>query len=229
MAGPAANVPIAFRETKTCAQTPASPATRLTAATPNSRSPMNAIASPSPNRIQRRRGGAALVRRLDRLPFAGADRRRKTPRDLRIWGCGAHHRPGCALPGTQRICLHSARRPRSASNLPKRWARTGQARPTSVRLRNLDAAIIFAPVGALVPAALAAVRTGGTVVCGGIHMSDIPSFRYDLLWGERTLCSIANLTRKDAAEFMAIAPKVPDTFDDPAIPARTGKRSTGSA
>jgi propanol-preferring alcohol dehydrogenase len=74
---------------------------------------------------------------------------------------------------------------------------------------ELDAAIIFAPVGALVPAALAAVRKGGTVVCGGIHMSDIPSFPYDLLWGERSVCSVANLTRKDAAEFMEIAPRVP--------------------
>jgi len=74
---------------------------------------------------------------------------------------------------------------------------------------ELDAAILFAPVGALVPAALAAVRKGGTVVCGGIHMSDIPSFPYELLWGERTICSVANLTRKDAAEFMAVAPKVP--------------------
>lgn len=74
---------------------------------------------------------------------------------------------------------------------------------------ELDAAIIFAPVGALVPAALAAVRKGGTVVCGGIHMSDISSFPYDLLWGERSVCSVANLTRRDAAEFMAIAPKVP--------------------
>jgi alcohol dehydrogenase, propanol-preferring len=85
------------------------------------------------------------------------------------------------------------------------WAGPSNERPPE----ELDAAIIFAPVGALVPAALAAVRPGGTVVCGGIHMSDIPSFAYDLLWGERTLCSIANLTRKDAAEFMALAPKVP--------------------
>jgi propanol-preferring alcohol dehydrogenase len=73
----------------------------------------------------------------------------------------------------------------------------------------LDAAIIFAPVGSLVPAALAAVRKGGIVVCGGIHMSDIPSFSYDLLWGERTVCSVANLTRKDADEFMKVAPRVP--------------------
>jgi alcohol dehydrogenase, propanol-preferring len=73
----------------------------------------------------------------------------------------------------------------------------------------LDAAIIFAPVGALVPHALRAVRKGGTVVCGGIHMSDIPQFPYELLWGERKVCSVANLTRADAAEFMTIAPKVP--------------------
>jgi propanol-preferring alcohol dehydrogenase len=73
----------------------------------------------------------------------------------------------------------------------------------------LDAAIIFAPVGPLVPAALAAVRPGGTVVCGGIHMSDIPSFPYSLLWGERVIRSVANLTRADAREFMELAPQVP--------------------
>jgi propanol-preferring alcohol dehydrogenase len=74
---------------------------------------------------------------------------------------------------------------------------------------HLDAAIIFAPAGSLVPQALRAVRKGGIVVCGGIHMSDIPQFPYELLWGERQVCSVANLTRKDADEFMAIAPKVP--------------------
>jgi propanol-preferring alcohol dehydrogenase len=73
----------------------------------------------------------------------------------------------------------------------------------------LDAAIIFAPVGDLVPAALAAVKPGGTVVCGGIHMSDIPSFPYELLWHERVLRSVANLTRADAHEFLALAPQVP--------------------
>jgi propanol-preferring alcohol dehydrogenase len=73
----------------------------------------------------------------------------------------------------------------------------------------LDAAIIFAPAGPLVPAALRAVCKGGTVVCGGIHMSDIPSFPYRDLWGERTLCSVANLTRADGREFLDIAPKVP--------------------
>lgn len=73
----------------------------------------------------------------------------------------------------------------------------------------LDAAIIFAPVGSLVPAALAATAKGGTVVCGGIHMSDIPSFPYRLLWEERVIRSVANLTRQDGEEFLAIAPKVP--------------------
>jgi propanol-preferring alcohol dehydrogenase len=73
----------------------------------------------------------------------------------------------------------------------------------------LDAAIIFAPVGALVPAALEAVRKGGVVVCGGIHMSDIPGFPYDILWEERVLRSVANLTRDDARDFLALAPQVP--------------------
>src|SRR6266550_2811612 len=73
----------------------------------------------------------------------------------------------------------------------------------------LDAAILFAPVGLLVPLALRAVRPGGRVVCGGIHMSDIPSFPYDILWGERELVSVANLTRRDAEEFLRIAPQVP--------------------
>jgi propanol-preferring alcohol dehydrogenase len=71
----------------------------------------------------------------------------------------------------------------------------------------LDAAIIFAPVGALVPAALKAVKKGGRVVCGGIHMSDIPSFPYRLLWEERHIVSVANLTREDAREFLSLAPQ----------------------
>jgi propanol-preferring alcohol dehydrogenase len=71
----------------------------------------------------------------------------------------------------------------------------------------LDAAIIFAPVGALVPTALKAVKKGGRVVCGGIHMSDIPSFPYRLLWEERQVVSVANLTRADAREFLTLAPQ----------------------
>jgi propanol-preferring alcohol dehydrogenase len=74
---------------------------------------------------------------------------------------------------------------------------------------ELDAAIIFAPVGELVPAALRAVGRAGIVVCAGIHMSDIPSFSYDLLWGERVLRSVANLTRADALELLDLAPRVP--------------------
>jgi alcohol dehydrogenase, propanol-preferring len=73
----------------------------------------------------------------------------------------------------------------------------------------IDAAIIFAPVGELIPAALAGTRKGGRVVCAGIHMSDIPSFPYRLLWGERSVCSVANLTRADATEFMQVAGAVP--------------------
>jgi propanol-preferring alcohol dehydrogenase len=73
----------------------------------------------------------------------------------------------------------------------------------------LDAALIFAPAGALVPAALRAIRKGGKVICAGIHMSDIPSFAYELLWGERTICSVANLTRADGEEFLPLAARVP--------------------
>ncbi|HJX22133.1 MAG TPA: hypothetical protein VJ454_14150, partial [Steroidobacteraceae bacterium] len=73
----------------------------------------------------------------------------------------------------------------------------------------LDAAIIFASAGELVPAALRAVAKGGTVVCGGIHMSDIPSFPYSILWGERVLRSVANLTRADGNEFLRLAPTIP--------------------
>ncbi|MCP4469150.1 MAG: zinc-dependent alcohol dehydrogenase family protein [Gammaproteobacteria bacterium] len=74
---------------------------------------------------------------------------------------------------------------------------------------ELDAAIIFAPVGKLIPAALRAVRKGGIVVCGGIHMSEIPGFPYTILWGERVLRSVANLTRQDALDFLALAPTIP--------------------
>jgi propanol-preferring alcohol dehydrogenase len=74
---------------------------------------------------------------------------------------------------------------------------------------KLDAALIFAPAGELVPAALRAVAKGGTVVCAGIHMTDVPAFPYELLWGERAVRSVANLTRRDGEEFLAAAPKVP--------------------
>jgi propanol-preferring alcohol dehydrogenase len=92
-----------------------------------------------------------------------------------------------------------------ARRLGAAWAGESGERPPEA----LDAAIIFAPVGELVPAALAAVAPGGTVVCGGIHMSDIPAFPYELLWEERTLRSVANLTRRDGEELLDLAPRVP--------------------
>jgi propanol-preferring alcohol dehydrogenase len=92
-----------------------------------------------------------------------------------------------------------------ARGLGAAWAGDSTARPPE----ELDAAILFAPVGSLVPLALAAVAKGGTVVCAGIHMSDIPAFPYHLLWGERVVRSVANLTRRDGEEFLALAPQVP--------------------
>lgn len=94
---------------------------------------------------------------------------------------------------------------RFARRLGAQWAGGSDTLPPE----PLDAAIIFAPAGPLVPAALQAVAKGGTVVCAGIHMTTIPAFSYDLLWGERTLQSVANLTRQDGEEFMALAPRVP--------------------
>lgn len=92
-----------------------------------------------------------------------------------------------------------------ARELGAEWA--GDARGPAPE--ELDAAILFAPVGDHVPAALRATAKGGTVVCAGIHMSDIPSFPYELLWGERSVRSVANLTRRDGEEFLALAPTVP--------------------
>jgi alcohol dehydrogenase, propanol-preferring len=92
-----------------------------------------------------------------------------------------------------------------ALSLGAAWAGGSDENPPA----KLDAAIIFAPAGELIPQALRAVGKGGAVVCGGIHMSDIPSFPYSILWEERSICSVANLTRRDGAEFMALAPKVP--------------------
>jgi alcohol dehydrogenase, propanol-preferring len=92
-----------------------------------------------------------------------------------------------------------------ARDLGARWAGGSEEAPPE----ELDAAIIFAPVGALVPAALRVVKRGGTVVCGGIHMSDIPAFPYRDLWHERTICSVANLTRRDGEEFLQLAAQIP--------------------
>ncbi len=101
-----------------------------------------------------------------------------------------------------------------ARSLGAAWAGGSDAPPPE----PLDAALIFAPVGALVPAALAATAKGGTVVCAGIHMSDIPSFPYRILWEERVLRSVANLTRADGEEFLTLAPLVPVRTTTTAFP-----------
>jgi propanol-preferring alcohol dehydrogenase len=107
--------------------------------------------------------------------------------------------------------MHAFTRPRDrqaqqfAETLGCVWAGGSDERPPT----ELDAAIIFAPVGSLVPAALRVVRKGGSVVLGGIHMSDIPAFPYEIIWGERVVRSVANLTRKDAVEFLELAPRIP--------------------
>lgn len=92
-----------------------------------------------------------------------------------------------------------------ARSLGAQWAGGSDEAPP----QELDAAIIFAPIGALVPAALCVLKRGGKVVCGGIHMSDIPAFPYRDLWHERSICSVANLTRRDGEEFLALAAQVP--------------------
>jgi propanol-preferring alcohol dehydrogenase len=111
------------------------------------------------------------------------------------------------LAGPARLCVHALGRRGVAVSRPRSdgavWAGNSEETPPE----PLDAAIIFAPVGALVPAALSAVKKGGRVICGGIHMSDIPRIPYRLLWEERQLRSVANLTRADAREFLAIAPQ----------------------
>jgi propanol-preferring alcohol dehydrogenase len=130
---------------------------------------------------------------------------------LGIYGFGAAAHIVTQVARWQRRRVYAFTRPgdaasrRFAKSLGAVWAGDSESSPP----RELDAALIFAPVGALVPAALKAVRKGGTVVCAGIHMSDIPSFPYSLLWGERRLVSVANLTRADAAEFLELAPRVP--------------------
>jgi len=130
---------------------------------------------------------------------------------LGLYGFGAAAHILCQLARHEGREVYAYTRPgddeakRLALELGAAWAGSSDETAPS----GLDAAILFAPVGALVPAALRAVVPGGTVVCAGIHMSDIPSFPYRILWEERSLRSVANLTRRDAEEFLAVAPKVP--------------------
>jgi propanol-preferring alcohol dehydrogenase len=139
------------------------------------------------------------------LVKAGAGKR------LGIYGFGAAAHIVAQVARYQKREIYAFTRPgdeeakRFALGLGAIWAGGSNESPPV----KLDAAIIFAPVGELVPQALSAVGKGGIVVCGGIHMSDIPSFPYSILWEERSICSVANLTRRDGQEFMALAPKVP--------------------
>jgi len=132
-------------------------------------------------------------------------------RRLGIYGFGAAAHIVAQVARFQGRTLYAFTRPgdgaarQFALGLGAAWAGDSTALPPE----PLDAAILFAPVGSLVPAALRAVAKGGTVVCAGIHMSDIPSFPYEWLWGERRIVSVANLTRRDGTEFLALAPKVP--------------------
>ena len=130
---------------------------------------------------------------------------------LGLYGFGAAAHILAQVAGHRGTRVYAFTRPgdmagqRFARALGAVWAGDATAAPP----QPLDAAILFAPVGALVPAALRAVRKGGTVVCGGIHMSDIPAFPYEILWGERVLRSVANLTRRDGVEFLELAATVP--------------------
>ena len=129
------------------------------------------------------------------------------PRTVGIWGFGAAAHLVAQVARFEGREVFAFTRPgdagaqRFARELGAAWAGGSDERPPE----PLDAALVFAPVGALVPAALRSVRKGGVVVCGGIHMSDVPSFPYALLWGERVVRSVANLTRRDGEEFLALA------------------------
>lgn len=139
------------------------------------------------------------------LTMAGEARR------IGIYGFGAAAHIICQVARFQGREVHAFTRPGDvesqafARQLGAVWAGDSDQAPTAL----LDAALIFAPAGALVPPALRGVDKGGTVVCAGIHMSDIPSFPYAILWGERSIKSVANLTRRDGEEFLALAPQIP--------------------
>jgi alcohol dehydrogenase, propanol-preferring len=129
---------------------------------------------------------------------------------LGLYGFGASAHIICQVAAHQGRSVYAITRPGDESGqafareLGATWTGAADELPD-----ELDAAIIFAPAGELVPAALRALAPGGTVVCAGIHMTDIPSFPYEILWGERTLRSVANLTRRDGEEFLELAPRIP--------------------
>jgi alcohol dehydrogenase, propanol-preferring len=146
---------------------------------------------------------------------------------LGLYGFGAAAHILIQVARHQKIEVHAFTRAgdlegqRFARELGAVWAGDAEEAPPE----ELDAAILFAPAGELVPAALRVVRKGGAVVCAGIHMSDIPSFPYSILWGERSVRSVANLTRTDGEEFFRIAPRVPVTTTVHAYPLEEANRA----
>ena len=125
------------------------------------------------------------------------------------FGAAAHIIAQVARHQGKRIFAFTSPGDAEAQQFARRLGAVWAGDSTQLPPEELDAALIFAPVGSLLPAALKATRRGGSVVCGGIHMSDIPTFPYSLLWGERVVRSVANLTRRDGEELLAIAPAVP--------------------
>ena len=207
-AGPAAFANTAARGARIFARAPASPAIRSTAAMPDTCVADARFCFPIPAEYDDVSAAPLLCAGLigwRTLRMAGEGRR------LGIYGFGAaaHIIAQVARHQGREIYAFTRAGRRAAQEFARSlgavWAGGSDQAPPE----PLDAALIFAPVGALVPAALRAVKPGGTVVCGGIHMSDIPAFPYELLWQERTLRSVANLTRQDAEEFLALAPSVP--------------------
>lgn len=148
-------------------------------------------------------------------------------RTLGIYGFGAaaHILAQLAVARGQKIYAFTRPGDNDAQSFARRLGAVWAGGSDEASPEPLDAALLFAPVGALVPAALAAVRPGGAVVSGGIHMSDIPSFPYRLLWEERSLSSVANLTRRDGEEFLALAPEVPIRTETRAYPLKEANQA----
>jgi len=145
-------------------------------------------------------------------------------RRIGLYGFGAAAHIICQVATHQGVDVFAFTRPEAqqlALNLGAVWA-GGSSEPSP---QKLDAAIIFAAVGALVPQALRQIRKGGKVVCAGIHMSPIPEFSYDILWGERSICSVANLTRQDGLEFLQIASEVPIQIHTTVFPLQEANRA----
>lgn len=147
-------------------------------------------------------------------------KRAGTGHKLGIYGFGAaaHIVAQLAIHERREVYAFTREDDVAAQTFAKQMGAVWAGPSTMLAPEKLDSALIFAPVGALVPAALRAITKGGTVVCAGIHMTEIPRFSYDLLWGERVVRSVANLTRADGLEFLALAPQVPVTTHPVAYP-----------